>query len=380
MSGQPTAGTLARRALRIMQAAGAPLFMFSLTAGEILQVADISGTRGNDPGRAIGSQRPEIRLHIQEITDYLDSDQPLIPNPIIIALPSDVLFTCSRGPNARDSMAVAGTLKIPLPSGGATKPCRIVDGQQRTLAWAVAKRQDFPVPVNAFMADSVELQRDQFLRINNTRRMSPDLVTAVLPEIGTPLPPRLPLRQVPAALCDLLNSRAESPFHSLIRHPKASRDLRGKMVVTDASLIQALRKSLISPSGCLFRYRDLSNGDIDIAGMWTALMLYWTTVRDTFPLAWGKPPSQSRLMHGAGIRAMSLLMDPIMARIDARQPGAREQVSADLVLLAPYCRWTDGTWEELGLRWDEVQGIPRHIHGLSSFLIRTYLLERARPQ
>jgi hypothetical protein len=46
MSGQPTTGTLARRALRITQAAGAPLFMFSLTAGEILQVTDIPGVEG----------------------------------------------------------------------------------------------------------------------------------------------------------------------------------------------------------------------------------------------------------------------------------------------------------------------------------------------
>ena len=82
-------------------------------------------------------------------------------------------------------------------------------------------------------------------------------------------------------------------------------------------------------------------------------------------------------MHGAGIRAMGRLMDRIMASIDARQSGACEQVTADLALLAPYCRWTEGQWEGLGLRWNEIQNVPRHIHELSSFLMRTYMHTRA---
>ena len=51
---------------------------------------------------------------------------------------------------------MAGTLKIPFPNGDGRKPGWIVDGQQRALALARSRRQDFPVPVNAFIADSVE--------------------------------------------------------------------------------------------------------------------------------------------------------------------------------------------------------------------------------
>ena len=111
--------------------------------------------------------------------------------------------------------------------------------------------------------------------------------------------------------------------------------------------------------------------------MWAALLLYWNAVRDTFPQAWGKPPSQSRLMHGAGIRAMGRVMDRVMASIDARQPGADKLVHADLALLAPYCHWTEGRWDGLGMRWNEIQNVPRHIHELSSYLMRTYLHARA---
>lgn len=377
MSGRTPASVLARRALRITQAAQAPLYMFTLTAGEILQVADISRVSRNDLGELIGYQRPEVRQHIQEITDYLDNGEPLFPNPIIIALPSTVRFTCSRGPNVSDGIAASGTLEIPLPGSSGRKPGWIVDGQQRAFALAAAKRQDFPVPVNAFVADSVDTQRDQFLRINNTKPLPRGLVTELLPKISTPLPPRLSVRQIPSALCDLLNSSEDSPFHGLIRRPSASREQRKNAVVTDTSLIQALQESLTSPSGCLFPYRNLSSGETDSAGMWAALLLYWTAVRDTFPDAWGKPPAKSRLMHGAGIRAMGRLMDRIMASTDARQPGADDQVHADLALLAPHCHWTEGRWEELDMRWNEIQNVPRHIHELSSLLMRTYLQVRA---
>jgi DGQHR domain-containing protein len=351
--------------------------MFTLTAEEVLQVADISRVSRDDLGDLIGYQRPEVRGHIQEITDYLDSDQPLFPNPIIMALPSSVRFTCSRGPNVSDGIAASGTLEIPLPCGSVRKPGWIVDGQQRAYALAASRRQDFPVPVNAFVADSVDVQRDQFLRINNTKPLPRGLVTELLPKISTPLPPRLSVRKLPSALCDLLNTRDESPFQGLIRRPSADSGGRKAAIVTDTGLVEATKESLTSPSGCLFPYRNLSTSETDLDGIWAALVLYWTAVKDTFPDAWGKPPGQSRLMHGAGIRAMGRLMDRIMASIDARQPGAHDLVAADLALVAPHCRWTEGQWEDLGLRWNEVQNVPRHIHELSSFLMRTYLHARA---
>lgn len=377
MSGRTAAPMLARRALKITQAGSAPLYMFTLTASEVLQVADISRVARDDLGELIGYQRPEVRGHIQEITDYLDSDQPLFPNPIIMALPSTVRFTCSRGPNVSDGIAASGTLEIPLPNGDGRKPGWIVDGQQRAYALAAARRQDFPVPVNAFTADSVDVQRDQFLRINNTKPLPRGLVTELLPKISTPLPPRLSVRKVPSALCDLLNSSDESPFRGMIRRPSASKDKAKSAVVTDTSLIDSLKESLTSPSGCLFPYRNLSSGETDFTGIWSALVLYWSAVKDTFPNAWGKPPEQSRLMHGAGIRAMGRLMDRIMGSVDARQTGAADLVAADLALLAPHCHWTDGQWDGLGLRWNEIQNVSQHIRELSSFLMRTYLQARA---
>ena len=331
----------------------------------------------DDAGDLIGYQRPEVRQHIQEITEYLDGDHVLFPNPIIIALSSGVRFTASRGPGNGDGIATAGTLEIPFPREDGRKPGWIVDGQQRAVALARSKRQEFPVPVNAFIADSVDVQRDQFLRVNNTRPLPRGLVTELLPKISTPLPPRLSLRQTPSALCDLLQRDENSPFRGLIRRPSASPEGRRSAVITDTSIVQMLHESLASPSGCLFPYRNLSSGETDFTGLWTALLLYWTAVRDTFPEAWGKPSTASRLMHGAGIRAMGRLMDRVMAALDPAASDAADQVRGDLALLVPHCHWTAGRWEALGLRWNEIQNVPRHTRELSSFLIRTYLQARA---
>jgi DGQHR domain-containing protein len=366
------ANTLSRRALRIEQSPTCAIYVFSLTAGEILEIADISRVSRDQGGDLIGYQRPEVRQHVQEIVDYLDSETVIFPNPIIIALPSTVRFTSSRGPNVGDGTAVGGNLEIPLATNG-SKPGWIVDGQQRALALAQIQRRDLPVPVNAFITDSVDIQRDQFLRINNTRPLPRGLVTELLPSISSPLPPRLALRKMPSALCDLLNSDEASPFRGLIKRSSTGRDARRGAVVTDTSVVSMLQESLTSASGCLFPFRDVATGETDFAGLWRVLLVYWTAVNETFPDAWGKPASESRLMHGAGIRAMGRLMDRIMASADSRQPNAVAQVREELAVLAPHCRWTAGDWETLGMRWNDVQNVPRHTNELSNFLVRAYV-------
>ena len=70
---------------------------------------------------------------------------------------------------------------------------------------------------------------------------------------------------------------------------------------------------------------------------------------------------------------MGRLMDRVLATINLRQSHAAEQVRADLARIAPHCRWIRGSWEGLGLRWNEVQNVPKHINELSNFLVRTYL-------
>jgi DGQHR domain-containing protein len=368
---------LRRRALRIEQCEGHPLYLLCLTGDEVLNVADISRVSRDEAGKLLGYQRAEVKRHVQGIVEYLNSDKVLFPNSLILALSSRVRFIASRGPHVRDGLVVAGTLEIPLPRQGGRKPGWIVDGQQRALAISKSRKKGLLVPVNAFIADDVEMQRDQFLRINNTKPLPRGLISELLPEVSSPLPANLEARKIPAAVCDLLNTDVSSPFHQLIRRSSSTADGRAKAVISDTSVIKFVQESISSPSGCLFPYRNMASGETDFEGIWKVLVAYWTAVKQTFPDAWGKPPSKSRLMHGAGLRSMGRLMDRVMSSIDPSSPHALSEVKHELRVISPLCRWTSGTWEEMGdLHWNELQNVPRHIRILSSFLIRTYVQKR----
>jgi DGQHR domain-containing protein len=285
-----------------------------------------------------------------------------------------VEFVKSRGPNVDDGIAEAGTLEIPVPGVGALKPAWIVDGQQRALAISQCKRKDLPIPVNAFVTDDVETQRDQFLRVNNSKPLPRGLVTELLPEVFTSLPRNLAARQIPSSLCNLLNTDRHSPFCGLIRRTSTSNEARSETVVADNSIIQMIQESISSPTGCLFPYRNIATGETDLDAILKVLLTYWRAVRAVFPKAWGKPPSDSRLMHGAGVRAMGRLMDKIMSAINIQRSDAQKRVEEELKTVAPLCRWTEGEWDELGgMAWSELQNVPRHINALSNLLIRAYV-------
>jgi DGQHR domain-containing protein len=355
----------------VHQIDGSPIYLFTLTAEEVLRVADISRVSRDQRGSLIGYQRSEVRKHVREIIDYLNGDRPLFPNVIILALSPTVTFKSSRGPKAGDGYAVSGTLEIPLPTNDDSRPAWIVDGQQRALALQQISNRQFPVPVSGFVADTVELQRDQFLRVNNAKPLSRRLVTELLPEVASPISPRLAARQLPSALVDGLNRDPNSPFRGLIRRESTPSDRARDAVITDTSLVNAIVENM--RSGCLTTYRNLA-GQFDTESVWSVLVCYWGAVKEAFPEAWGKPPSQSRLMHGVGIRAMGHLMDRMMGSLNIADRDTPALVKAQLNRLIPHCHWTGGRWDALDMRWDQLQNVPKHIQLLSQYLIRLYVL------
>jgi DGQHR domain-containing protein len=361
-----------RRALRITQNDVHPLYLFALTGEELLAIADISRISRNDAGKLIGYQRPEVRRHVQDIITYLNGDEILFPNSIILSLSSQIHFVRSRGPEIDDGLANAGILEIPVPRNGQAKPAWIVDGQQRALALAKSKRMDFPIPVNAFVADEVELQRDQFLRVNNTRPLPRGLITELLPEVSSALPSRMAARRLPSAICEWLNTQQASPFHKLIR--RASADAADKGVIADTSIVKMIEESVTSTSGCLFPYRNIATGETDVEGICNVLVIFWTAVKHVFPDDWGKPPTRNRLMHGAGIRSMGRLMDRVMSGLNPRDAKAISLVEKELQRIVPICHWSEGSWQDLNdIAWNDIQNVPRHIRMLSNLLIRSYV-------
>lgn len=366
-----------RRALRIEQNPGIPLYLFALAAEEVALVADVARIARNDAGKLIGYQRAEVRNHVKQILDYLNSGDVLFPNGLILALPDTVHFKSSRGPATTDGLATAGTLVITYPADPeAPRPAWIVDGQQRSRALSQTANTRIPIPVAGFVAPTVEVQRDQFLRVNTVAPLPSNLVTELLPEVISAPSPRLAKRRMPSALVDVLNREPESPFFGMIKRASSEGDDLRKAVVVDTGLVEAIRESLDSPSGVLFPYWNMATGSTDTESILRILITYWSAVRDVFPDAWGKPARRSKLMGGVGIRAMGRLMDRVMAQIDANDPQAPELARREVARIKDACHWTSGTWPEIGLPWNELQNVSRHISALSNFLARTYLAAR----
>lgn len=357
------------RALRTEQSKGVSVFVFFAPGGDITKVADISRVERGDDDLLKGFQRREIREHVRSIVNYLNQGRMLFPNAIILAMTPDIRFIQSRGPRPEDlaKNVDAGTLSIPIRNEG-QRVAWIVDGQQRSLALAACRNPDLPVPVVGFVSDDLKVQREQFILVNKARPLPSRLINELLPETGSLVLPRdLAGRKIPSELCTLLNRDSKSPFFGLIK--RLSAGPKGGAVITDTAVVKMIRNSISSPLGALAPFKAAGSDGADIAAMYKTLLTYWTAVKDVFPTAWGLPPTQSRLMHSAGIEAMGVLMDRVYAR-HAGKTNEYQVIRQDLERIAPDCCWTDGEWDALGLAWNEIQNTPRHIRGLADTLVR----------
>ncbi len=365
-------------ALRITQGDDLEVFVFGLTAGELTDIADISRIRRNEKGRVVGYQRAIAKQHVKNILAFLNSSRPLFPNAVILALDSRTRFESRRGPRHGNPNVEPGYLHIPIAGGHALKPAWIVDGQQRSTALQQSIDRNFTVPITAFIADSVAIQRDQFIRVNSVKPLDPGLVTELLPEVDVPLSPRLTARKLPAALVEQLDLNPLSPFQGLIRRTSLSPADRRQRPVQDTSLVKGLEENLNQATGCLFPYRNIATGEADIDKIWWFVCTYWSAVKEVFPEAWGLQPTQSRLMHSVGIRSMSRLMDKVTANVDCFDPKGAQKMAKELSVIANDCSWTAGDWTELnGMAWNDLQSTSTHIRLLSNYLVRTYMKNRS---
>lgn len=359
------------RALHTTQGEGLDVYAFFIKGSDIVKVADISRVERTENDTLKGFQRPEIRSHVKSIAEYLNQGNVLFPNSIIVAMSPEVHFAASRGtrPTGDEGISQTGTLTIPIYEEG-NRVAWIVDGQQRSLALAQSANKDLPVPVVGFISDSLEVQREQFILVNKAKPLPTRLINELLPETrGIVLPRELSERKTPYEICNLLNRDPDSPFYKLIK--RSSDKGNTTAVINDTSVMKMIKNSIKNPLGALSPYRSVGREGGDIEGMYRVLITFWKAARDVFPEAWGRDARQSRLMHSAGIEAMGVLMDRIYAKLS----GINEDYAAvrkELEKVAPACRWTSGTWEPLGVAWNEIQNTHKDIKKLQDALVRAY--------
>ena len=359
------------RALRTTQGEGLDVYAFFINGADIMKVADISRVERDVNDLLKGFQRPEIKTHVKSIVDYLNQGPVLFPNAIILAMSPEVRFTASRGTKSRgdEGLATSGTLTIPVYEEG-QRMAWIVDGQQRSIALAQANRPGFAVPVVGFVSDNLAIQREQFILVNKAKPLPSRLINELLPETGSILLPRdLSTRKIPSEICALLNRDINSPFYKLIKRPSDRGSMPG--VITDTAVINMIRNSINNPLGALAPYKSNGRESTDIAAMYRVLVTFWTAVKAVFPEAWGKDPRASRLMHSAGIQAMGVLMDRIYGRLSGSNEDLKT-IQSELERVAPDCRWIQGTWEAMGINWNEIENTPRDIKRLQDTLVRAY--------
>lgn len=343
---------------------GVDVYGFFLPAGRVQEIAEICRITKSESGDLQGFQRPEIREHVRKIVDYLNSGSVIFPNALILALTPDVVFRAARGSKPADMEPCGenGTLTILCRAGN--KPAWVVDGQQRTLALAECTNRSLPVPVIAFTSGDLAVHREQFILVNKAKPLSPRLIDLLLPEVGSVLPRDLAPRRLPSILCNTLNNTRDSPFFQIIKRPGTASPAA---VVTDSCLLKVMKRSISNPLGALAPFVR-PDGTADADSMYRLLFCYWKAVRDVFPDAWGRPPSESRLMHSAGIDALGYLMDRVMARPSSPESYYTLAHNA-LQRIASACHWTSGRWEQLEREWDEIEYTNREVNRLRDFLI-----------
>jgi len=338
--------SLTYRALRARQSGSHQVITFAAKAQDIKRFADIDHAGRSEDGSLKGFQRPQIASHIKDIRHYLSHHDSVLPNPIVIAFTKGV-----RVKELEDPF-------VELEIDAAQVPGFVVDGQQRLNALYGLPEKEFEVFVSALVCESYNELRRQFILINNTRPLPKALIYELLPSVSN-LPQHLSSRAFAASLTEKLNFTDSSLKGLIYQHTNPTgviRDTAIQKVIMTSVDNGALREISMTPDATERAFEVISD--------------YYGAVQRTFQDDWkDHTPKTSRLIHGAGIRAMGYVMDLLWERNSAR---TKSEFLDGLECLVGHTAWTSGTWKfgdnEI-VPWNAIQNVDKQINGLAHYLV-----------
>lgn len=336
-------------AIRARQAPKHDVFVFSAHPKEVLQFAQIERVGRADDGKLKGFQRHQIASHIRDIRDYLQRDDALLPNAVIVAF-----IGGTHVKNVGD-----GRLEVVINDKNGP-PGFVVDGQQRLTALSGLDKPGFQVFVSAVVCKDYDELRQQFVLINNTRPLPKSLIYELLPTVDG-LPERYTARRFAAKVVERLNFTGGRALRGEIRQ-----HTNPGGVISDTAMQKLVMNS--TAHGALREFiqaEDRENLAVSLINE------FFEAVADTFGGEWvGMTPRVSRLRHGAGIVAMGFVMDLLYSHEGAR---LKKDFKPALELLKPYTAWTSGHWkiEDREFHWNDIQNTPTDIDLLTRFLVTT---------
>lgn len=335
------------------------VYTFKANGKHVLDFASISRIKRTEDGTLEGYQRITVTKHVEEIANYLDTEEAILTNSIVICFDDHVKF------EPLDETSGFGHLVIPVSE---EKNGWIVDGQQRVTALSKITKDNFEVVVNAFITNDAHEQKEQFILVNNTKPLPKSLIYELIPDVDVEVPKALADKRIPMLLIQELNSRKDSPFYQKI---KTHTNPEG--IIKDNTLIKAFNHSL--QDGVLFNYTaNIITGNMkaDIEGMVSILYAYWGAVAQVFKDDWKLDPKKTRLTHGAGIIGLSFVMEELIHKIGEKDFYITQDFLPHIEQLGEKCSWSTGQWNfgEGNVRGAlDIQNINKDISMLTHYLM-----------
>jgi DGQHR domain-containing protein len=335
------------RGVRAQQSAEHDVVTVAARASDILAFARIDRAGRDREGGLQGFQRPQIASHIREIRDYLRMPDAVLPNPIVVAF-VDGLRIREIDP---------GIVEIEIEVTDTPRGF-VVDGQQRLTALSGLPDLQFEVFVSILMCKNYEELRRQFVLINSTRPLPKALIYELLPGV-TGLPQRLTNRSFAAKLAERLNFDPASSLRGMIyQHTNPTGIIRDTAI-----------QKLIMQSASDGAIREMLPEEQFDRGF-TLVTEFFSAIQNVFCEDWvGHSPKTSRLVHSAGVVALSYVMELIVARDAA---STREQFERGLGALKGHTAWTSGYWQfspSEQVAWNSIENTPRQIMALAQHLV-----------